>query len=66
MSVHLLALSEAQTELETLHHYLTNLPTTLPNSSEVYTFEKFMWDPKKAEEFGGIDSAVNHALEIIF
>jgi hypothetical protein len=25
-----------------------------------------MWDPKKAEEFGGIDSAVNHALEIIF
>jgi hypothetical protein len=66
MSVHLLTLPEAQNELKKLHHYLTNLPTTLPNTSEVYAFEKFMWDPEKAEDFGGIDSAINHALEIIF
>jgi hypothetical protein len=66
MSVRLLTFPEAKNELIKLRHYLMHLPTSLPNTSNTYTFQTFTWDPEKAEDFGGIDAAVNHALEIAF
>jgi hypothetical protein len=66
MSIKLLAFPEAKVELKKLQLYLTHLPASVPDKSEFYHFESFTWDPEKAEDFGGIDSAVNHAFEIIF
>jgi hypothetical protein len=62
MSIKLLAFSE----LKKLQLYLTHLPASVPNKSEFYHFESFTWDLEKAEDFRGINSAINHAFEIIF
>jgi hypothetical protein len=66
MSFKILNPVEVKAKLEVLRQYLSHLPASLPESSRHYSFQTFSWDPEKEVDFGGIDCAVNHALEIIF
>jgi hypothetical protein len=62
----LLSPAELAKKLTELRQELTHLPDSLPDGSTFYSFENFAWDLEKEEEYGSVESAVNHAFEITF
>src|SRR5436189_2290388 len=65
-SVIILGPAELAEALRKLRWALSNLPDSLPDGSPFYSFATFTWDPEKEEDFGSVESAINHAFEIIF
>jgi len=59
----ILSSSEVQLQLYKLWHHLECLPESLP-SSGFHFFQSFVPNPENVEDFGSVEAAVNHALEI--
>jgi len=59
----ILSSSEVHLQLYKLQCHLECLPESLP-SSGFHFFQTFVPDPEKVGDFGSVEAAINHALEI--
>jgi hypothetical protein len=56
---------EIEEKLSKLQELLKNLPASIPYGRKFYSFDNFVPDPEKVDDFGA-EGAINHALEIVF